>query len=181
MKEQKGEEKTQFNKTSSPTSLGQDIVYLLIKIAVIVIIAVLLFTFMFGVHRVIDISMQPAIQDGDIVVFYRLDKAYVASDVLMVRYNGEQQTRRVVAVAGDIVDITEDGLLVNGSRIQESNIQEETLRYEEGISFPLTVKAGQVFVLGDGRERSIDSRLYGAVEAKDTLGKVMMVVRRRNI
>ena len=181
MKEQKGEEKTQLNRTSAPTSLGQDIIYLLIKIAVIVFIVVLLFTFMFGVHRVIDISMQPAIQDGDIVVFYRLDKTYVASDVLIVRYNGEQQVRRVIAVAGDVVDITEDGLLVNDSRVQESNIQEETLRYEEGISFPLTVKAGQVFVLGDGRERSIDSRLYGAVETKDTLGKVMMIVRRRNI
>ena len=168
-------------KTVPATSLAQDIFYLFLKIAAIVVVAVLLFTFVFGVHRVTDISMNPAMQDGDVAIFYRLDKEYVATDSIVVVYEGEKQVRRVVAVAGDVVDITEHGLLINGSLIQESNIYEETLRYEEGIAFSITVGSNQVFVLGDGRGNSIDSRLYGTVEIKDTLGKVMTLIRRRNI
>ena len=173
--------KKQENRGQPTTTLMQDIIYLLLKIAMIGVVVVLLFTFMFGIFRVTDISMKPMIQDGDVVVFYRLDKDYVASDPLVVSYEDEQQVRRVAAVAGDTVDITEAGLLINGSLVQELDVFEETLRYEDGISFPITIKEGQVFVLGDGRENSIDSRLYGAVDIKDTLGKVMTIIRRRNI
>ena len=163
------------------TTLTQDVLYLLLKIAIIAVVVVLLFTFMFGILRVTDIAMDPSIQDGDVVMWYRLDKGYVASDPVVVSYEGEQQVRRVVAVAGDTVDITEDGLLINGSLVQEQNVFGDTLHYEDGITLPITIEDGQVFVLGDGRENSIDSRLYGAVDIKDTLGKVMTIIRRRNI
>jgi len=171
----------QQDKGRPTTTLTQDVLYLLLKIAVICVVVVLLFTFMFGILRVNDIAMSPTLQDGDVVMWYRLDKEYVASDAIVVSYAGEQQVRRVVAVAGDTVDITEDGLLINDSLVQEQKIFGETLRYEDGISFPITIENGQVFVLGDGREYSMDSRLYGAVEIKDTLGKVMTIIRRRNI
>ena len=173
--------KEQSNIVQPTTTVTQDILYLLLKIAVIAIVVVLLFTFMFGMLRVNDIAMSPAIQDGDVVFFYRLDKEYVASNPVVVSYEGEEQVRRVVAVAGDTVDITEDGLLINGSLVQEQEIFEDTLRFEDGISFPITIEDGQIFVLGDGRTNSVDSRLYGAVDIKDTLGKVMTIIRRRNI
>lgn len=163
------------------TTLTQDVLYLLLKIAIIAVIVVLLFTFMFGILRVTDIAMEPTIQDGDIVIWYRLDKNYVASDPVVVSYEGEQQVRRVVAVAGDTVDITEAGLLINDSLVQEQNVFGETLHYEDGIALPVTIEDGEVFVLGDGRENSIDSRLYGPVDINDTLGKVMTIIRRRNI
>lgn len=173
--------KEQPDRRQPTTTVTQDVLYLLLKIAVIAIVVVLLFTFMFGVLRVNDIAMNPAIQDGDVVFFYRLDKEYVASDTVVVSYEGEEQVRRVVAVAGDKVDITEDGLLINGSLVQEQEIFEDTLHFEDGISLPITIKDGQIFVLGDGRKDSVDSRLYGAVNIKDTLGKVMTIIRRRNI
>ena len=173
--------KGQSNNGRPTTTLTQDVLYLLLKIAVIAVVVVLLFTFMFGVLRVTDIAMQPSIQDGDVVIWYRLDKNYVATDPIVVSYEGEPQVRRVVAVAGDTVDVTEDGLLINGSRVQEQNAFGETLHYEDGIALPITIEDGQVFVLGDGRENSVDSRLYGAVDIHDTLGKVMTIIRRRNI
>ena len=168
--------------TNQPsTTLTQDVLYLLLKIVIIGVIVVALFTFMFGVMRITDIAMDPSIQDGDVVFWYRLDKNYVASDVVVVSHEGEQQVRRVVAVAGDTVDITEDGLVINSAYVQEYDILGETLRYEDGISFPITIEDGQVFVLGDRRMDSIDSRLYGPVDIGDTLGKVMTLIRRRNI
>ena len=175
------EEVKERQRSSNETTLTQDVLYLLLKIAIIAVAVVLLFTFMFGILRVTDIAMDPSIQDGDIVMWYRLDKDYVASDPIVVSHEGEQQVRRVVAVAGDTVDITEDGLLINGSLVQEQNVFGDTLHYEDGITLPITIEDGQVFVLGDGRENSIDSRLYGPVNIKDTLGKVMTIIRRRNI
>jgi len=163
------------------TTLAQDILQLLLKIAVISLALVLLFTFVFGIYRSTDVSMKPAIQDGDLVIYYRFDKSYVASDTIILECDGEKQVRRVVAVAGDEVDIVEGGLMINGSLVQEPNIYEETLRYTDGVSMPLTVGPGEVFVLGDGRQNSVDSRLYDVVNVKDTFGTVMAVIRRRNI
>ena len=171
----------QKKRIAPATTLTQDILSLLLKISIILIALFLLFTFMFGLHRVTDNSMNPTIQESDLVIFYRLDKNYVATDTLILDYDGTKQVRRVVAVAGDVVDIVESGLMINGSLVQEPNIYQDTLRYTDGISFPVTVGPEQVFVLGDGRKDSADSRLYGVVNTRDTFGKVMTIIRRRNI
>lgn len=162
-------------------SLLRDIMFLLAKVAAIVLAFTLVFTLMYGLHRNMEPGMKPAILDGDLLIFYRLDKTYVASDVVMLDYEGQRQARRVVAMAGDVVDINEDGFFVNGSLQQEPGIYEATRRYEGGVAFPLTVGEGQVFVLADARENGTDSRVYGPVEIQDTLGKVITVLRRRNI
>ena len=172
---------TQKERIAPATTLTQDILHLLLKIALILMALFLLFTFMFGIHRTTDNSMSPALQEGDLVIFYRFDKNYVATDTLILDYNGTKQVRRVVAVAGDVVDIVESGLTINGSLVQEPNIYQDTLRYTDGVGFPLTVGPEQVFVLGDGRKDSVDSRLYGVVNIRDTFGKVIAITRRRNI
>jgi signal peptidase I len=121
------------------------------------------------------------IKDGDLIMFYRLDKNYAIGDILVLKYRGEYQTRRVVAKTGDIVDVTESGLSVNGVIQHEPEIYQQTSRYENDISFPLTVGENQFFVLGDARENATDSRVYGPVDARDTLGKVITVISRRNL
>lgn len=168
------------NKVAKP-SLLKDIGFLLLKIAVIILAFILIFTFMYGLYPNKDASMVPAIKDGDLVIFYRLDKDYDAGDTVVLEFEGVRQVRRVVATAGDTVDITEDGLMVNGALQQESEIYETTHRYDNGVDFPITLSERQIFVLGDSRENAADGRVYGAVEIKDTLGKVMAVLRRRNI
>jgi signal peptidase I len=126
--------------------------------------------------------MAPAIKDGDMVLYYQYNSVgYLPQDVIIVEYEGRRQVRRVIATAGDIVDITDSGLVINGALQQETDIYQKTERYEEGVSFPLTVPEGQVFVLGDNRVAATDSRIYGCVEVSETYGKVMAVVRRRGI
>jgi signal peptidase I len=154
---------------------------LLIKISGICIVVILVFTFVYGVHRVADSDMNPAVKDGDLVIFYRLDKSYGASDLLLLSFRGQRRVARVVAVEGDTVDVTENGLTINGAFQQELNIYEATRRYEEGTTLPVTLGQSQVFVLGDSRSNATDSRVYGAVNADDTLGTVIAVIRRRNL
>lgn len=162
-----------------PVPLWKDILSLLLKTGILILLFLALFTFVFGLFRNQDADMYPNIKDGDLVVYYRLDRDYTARDLLVLDYQGDRQVRRVIAVAGDTVDITEDGLLVNGSPQQEPGIYEATERYAEGMEFPATLKDGEVFVLGDAREDAEDSRIYGVVDTEDTLGKVMIVIRRR--
>jgi len=160
----------------------KDLLFLLLKISSIVLIFILLFTFLFGIIRYQEPSMNPAIKDGDLVLFYRYTKVgYLPGDAIVLDINSQRQVRRVVAIEGDTVDITEDGLIINGALQQETDIYQKTERYEEGTSFPLTVPEGHVFVLGDSRIGATDSRVYGCVSIKETLGKVMTVIRRRSI
>ncbi|MCU6761099.1 Signal peptidase I S [uncultured Roseburia sp.] len=163
------------------TTLAGDLMYLLLKILLIAAVMGMMFFFVFGTARCSDDSMSPAVKAGDLVIFYRLYKDYKAGDVVVLEQDGEKQIRRVAAVAGDTVDITEEGLVINGYLQQETGIYEETLAYTEGITFPLTVKTGEIFVLGDRRENAKDSRIYGCVEIQDTYGCAGIMIRRNSI
>lgn len=182
--EQAGDQETAppgENQNPGPTTVGQDLRALLIKIAAILAAFALIFTFIFGVTRCTDDSMAPNIKEGDLVVYYRLDKRYAAEDVAVVKPNDQTQIRRVVAVAGDSVDINDSGLLVDGALQQEQGITGKTNRFEQGSQMPLTLADNQIFVCGDNRERVEDSRIYGPVSIKNTKGKVIGIIRRRNI
>ena len=162
--------------------LWKELLFLIAKIVFIVLAFVLLFTFFYGAVRYSEPFMTPAVKDGDMVIFYRHAKrSYLPRDTIVLKANGRKQVRRVIAAAGDKVDITEEGLLINGSLQQEPDIFQRTERYYEGVSFPLTVPEGQIFILADSRIGANDSRIYGCVKIEDTLGKVMTVIRRRSI
>ncbi|MCL2696360.1 MAG: signal peptidase I [Clostridiales bacterium] len=169
-------------KASGNPSLLKDLLFLLLKIGAIALAFVLLFTFLFGLARYQEPSMAPAIYDGDLAIFFRsTNNGYLPRDAVALKKNGQLQVRRVVATAGDTVDITEDGLVINGALQQEPDIYEDTQRYEEGVDFPLIVPEGMIFVLADSRIGATDSRIYGCVRIDDTLGKVIAVLRRRNV
>lgn len=157
-----------------------DLMVLLVKIAFISIFLILLFTFMFGIHQAPDNTMKPAVKEGDLVIYYRLQKDYVKNDLITVEYNGYIEVRRVVAVAGDTVDINENGLMINGYHQVEEDIYTNTLPYKEGITFPVTVPENSVFVLADDRNSPEDSRIYGPVQLNATHGRVITTIRRRS-
>jgi len=161
--------------------VARELLPLLIKIVAILAVATLVFTFLYGLTRNTDPDMAPAVKDGDLVLFYRLDKDYAIGDLLLLGFQGNQQVRRVIAKAGDTVDITEAGLVINGAIQQEPGINQTTRRYQDTVSFPLTVGQGQVFVLGDSRENATDSRVYGPVNTDDTLGTVITIIRWRGL
>jgi len=176
-----GQSQTHNEGASKPVSVWHDLGMLGLKIAVIAMITVVLFTFIYGFHYNSEPGMNPAVKDGDLILFYRLSKDYNARDLALVYFQGEVQVRRVVAKAGDTVDITEQGLIINGALQLETEIYEATELFLDGPDFPMTIGPDEVFVLADSRENAADSRLYGAIHKEDTLGKVITIMRRRNL
>lgn len=162
-------------------SVLSELLLLLMKIVLVAVFLIIVFTFFFGIYREPDNMMSPAIKEGDLVIYYRLDREYVSGDVVMVENRGDVAPKRVVATGGDSVDITKKGLTINGYVQQEKNIYSETLPYKNGTSLPVKLSEGQVFVLGDNRSYSEDSRNYGPVETDATKGHVLIVIRRRGI
>jgi len=161
--------------------LLKDLLRLTVRLLAITIFAFLIFTFVYGIYYNIDQSMNPAVKSGDLVIYSCFDRKYKAKDLLVLNYQGEKQIRRVIAIAGDVVDITEEGLYINGALQQEREINHTTERFQIGIDFPVTLKDDEYFLLGDIREGIMDSRIYGPVNTKDTLGKVITIIRRRNL
>ena len=122
----------------APTSVLSDILLLLLKILIVILLFVLLFTFLFGATRYNDVAMEPNIKSGDLVIYSRIDKDFDVGQEAALKYQGKTQVMRVVATAGDTVDMTPDGFTVNGQVQEEPNPQKQTLPYTEGVTFPIT-------------------------------------------
>ncbi len=89
---------------------------------------------------------------------------------------------RVVAGPGDTLEIGEgERLVVNGNALIESNIFYSTPEYAGFVEYPLTLGAGQYFVLADKRHGGADSRFFGAVNESEILGTVITIARRNNL
>lgn len=164
-----------------PRTLAEDLLELVVKAAIVVAAVFTLFTFVFGVYRVHDLYMTPSLHDADLVFFYRLDKHYAAAQVVVFENEGQVTCGRVVAVGGDEVNIDSRGLLVNGAYQQEPNITKDTTQVAGGVTFPLVVPEGSVFVLGDNRTAAVDSRIVGCIPTDDTLGLAVGMFRRRGL
>lgn len=163
-------------------SLKGDALLLVFKIAFCCIFLFVVFTMIFGLEVAKDESMRPSIREGDIILYFRMHKDYMAKDLVVVEEGDETYVRRVIATAGDEVGMNEDGILINGYHQQEDEIYTETEAMVDGIDYPLTISEGQVFVMGDDRPISRDSRLYGPVDIKTaTKGKVLIAIKRRHL
>lgn len=165
--------------TQQKKSIKEDLIFLLLKIAIFIILLAMMFLFVFGIYRCSDNMMDPAFKDGDLAIYYRLQNEYHSSDMVVLEKDGEMQIRRIIAKSGDSVEITEEGLKINGYLQQEAGIYTETLPYTEGISFPLIVGRDEYFVLGDNRTNAKDSRIYGTVSKEEIKGTVITLLRHR--
>lgn len=160
--------------------------YKLLKIAGIVLLAlVALFVVsrtLIGVSFVSGMSMYPTYSNGQMVFYNRTDKSFDVGDVIAMNYldgdsGGSFYIKRIVAVAGDTVEIRDGALYVNGelSPYGEGITEEAT---SGNVTYPLTVPENRVFVAGDNRGinpdtgslYSIDSRTFGPVSTAQLLG-----------
>lgn len=162
--------------------------FLILRIALLIIVLWVLFFKVIGITHVPSNDMHPRLDAGDIVLFYRLNKNIHAQDIVLIDKNVPEMggpqvfVLRVVAVAGDTVEISDsDRLIVNGNTVIEPNIYYNTPRYTDDIEYPLTLQDGEVFVLADMREGGTDSRFFGTVQTNEITGTVIAVLRRNNL
>ncbi|WP_314921341.1 signal peptidase I [Slackia exigua] len=137
----------------------------------------LLFGVLFGAALVEGSSMEPAYQDGDLVLFSRMDRTYAAGDVVLVG-NGFRTDliKRVIATPGQDVDLKGGSVLVDGMPLVEPYAVGAT-EAKQAVSLPLSLAEDEYFVLGDSRDRSRDSRSFGPVERSRIDGRVIAVLR----
>ena len=146
---------------------------LLVVAAVAVIIAVLVFP----VLQISGTSMTETLQDKDIVVAMN-SSDYTTGDVIAFYYNNNILVKRVIAVTGDWVDIDEDGnVFVNGEMLEEPYISEKAFG-DCNITLPYQVPDEKVFVRGDHRATSIDSRntAVGCIGSELVVGRILFRV-----
>lgn len=137
-------------------------------------IAALLATRLFMLLQVNGISMMPTLDEEEIVVLYQT-KSVEVGDVIGFYYGGEVLLKRVIAGAGDSIEIDQKGnVFVNGEMIEEPYLTEKDLG-QCNLEFPYQVPEGMLFVLGDNRAESVDSRMraIGCVERSQIVGKIV--------
>ncbi|HPZ00168.1 MAG TPA: signal peptidase I [Clostridiales bacterium] len=129
--------------------------------------------------RVSGRSMEPTLSSGDRLIITNLTNRYQRGDIVVIGRQPKQTlVKRIIATEGDTVDIdfSTGQVFLNGTLLEEDYIAEPTyLNYTDGPTFPLTVPTGYVFVLGDNRNHSLDSRSgeVGLVLTQSILGKVV--------
>ena len=167
------------------TTKGRDLYEWVQSLVGSVLIVVAIFTFVIRMMGVDGHSMLNTLQHGDrlLVVNSLLYHDYKYGDIVILRKDGvfddDPIVKRVIAVEGQTVDIdfTEGIVYVDGEVLEEDYIREPTY-VAEGTEFPLTVPEGSIFVMGDNRNGSSDSRDYrlGTVDTRYVIGKAAFLI-----
>ncbi len=137
---------------------------------VLIIIAVILIrTFIITPVRVDGASMDQTLEDGQILLLYKLANVdYGDIVVLDEEKEGEIIIKRIIGMPGDTVSIRDNTVYVNGEEVEEDYAYGETSNYEE-----ITLDDDEYFILGDNRPISKDSRYFGPVKEDEIIGKVI--------
>ncbi|ELK45251.1 signal peptidase I [Halobacillus sp. ACCC02827] len=157
-------------------------------IRIVLLALVLAFVFrnyLFASYIVDGESMEPTLYDGNLLMVNKV--VYDWSDVgrqqvIVFHANAEEDyVKRVIGVAGDEVAVRDDQLYINGKRMDEGYL--DPLRPHDGMPFTedftleevtgeKKVPDGHIFVMGDNRRDSLDSRYFGFVPVRQVVGKV---------
>ena len=131
----------------------------------------------FLLHRNQGLGMFPAMKDGDLILAYRLQKTYVKGDVVVYTAGETRYLGRITAGETDVVHMDDSGSLTVNGNPQNGEILYPTFA-RENAAYPMRVQEGTVYVLGDYRTQTQDSRDFGPIPLDHIQGKVIAVVRR---
>lgn len=139
--------------------------------------AVLLTTIFLPVIQISGSSMEPSLHDGDIVLLWKGHR-YASGQLCCISWQNKLLVKRVIAQGGETVDMDESGnVYVNDTLLDEQYLKEKSIG-ECDITFPYIVPEGTLFVLGDSRAASVDSRssVIGCVTDEQIVGRVLFRV-----
>ena len=171
-------------KEEKPLSGAQDAYEWLQILIVALVTIILVFTFVGRITPVVGESMLPTLHEGDVMLIR--DIGYTdpqPGDIVVLTKEFDAArgpiVKRIIAVEGQTVDIdfVSGAVYVDGELLEEDYINEPTY-VEEGTGFPLTVPEGSIFVMGDNRNHSSDSRSsdLGTVDTRYVIGKAVFLL-----
>lgn len=168
--------KAELDKERKKKQFAEAVRVTLFTLVTVTGIAVLIAAIWLPVLQVYTTTMEPEIKSGDIVVCVK--GGMNRGNVIAFYCNNKILVKRVIACEGDEVDISQNGVVsVNGEQIEERYVAKKTLG-KTNIHFPYKVEDNRVFVLGDNRENSVDSRngTIGCIAEENIIGHVLFKV-----
>ena len=171
----------QQEKTKKKKSSLRETVEYAESLAVVFVVMLLIFTFIARPATVDGESMMPTLQNGERLLISNLFYEPTAGDIVVLcgeadREEGKNLIKRIIATEGQTIDIDFEAgeVYVDGQKLDEPYILEPTY-LDEGTEFPLTVPEGEIFVMGDNRNGSRDSRslTVGTVKEEYIVGRVL--------
>lgn len=151
-------------------------------IVVALVACILIFTFVGRIIGVDGGSMLPTLEDGDKIIITNLYTKLEYGDIVVLtkrEFSREPIVKRVIATEGQTVDIDFKAgeVRVDGVLLDEPYINAPTTRQLD-VSFPVTIPEGCIFVMGDNRNKSTDSRAstIGFVDTRCVLGKAVNII-----
>ena len=146
-------------------------------LTIVAAVAVLIATLVLPVLQIEGTSMEPTLSNGDIVLLMKTTR-FERGDLCGFTWNNKLLIKRVIGLPGDWIEIDVDGTVyLNGEKLDEPYVQNKALG-ECDLEFPFQVPQEQLFVIGDMRESSIDSRntMIGCVQMDQIVGKAIIRV-----
>lgn len=147
-----------------------------VSLAIAVIVAMLFQTYVYAQSEVQNVSMQNTLVAGQRLIEDKWSYHFHEprhGDIVII--NGPESdvrlVKRVIALPGDVIDIHNGEVFLNGERLEEPYVKGQT--FAGVVKVPFTVGAEQLFVMGDNREHSLDSRALGPIARSSIEGRAV--------
>jgi len=153
-------------------------------VIIALILALIIRSFLFSPFIVDGRSMENTLKDGERlfvneIIYYFHDPE--AGDIIVFKHNNDNYIKRVIGVAGDTVEVKDDELYINGELAPEPYLEKEKNSLHSIGSVltedfgPVEVEEGHIFVMGDNRDNSRDSRMFGTIKLERVIGRADLV------
>ena len=149
------------------------------KYIIVIIFALLFFIFVMGLQQVIGPSMNPTLNEGDIIItnkfIYRF-KSIERNDVVVISQDEKYMIKRIVGLPGETIEYQNNDVLINGKAYKETFTNSETEDFTiQDLGYDV-IPEDMYLVLGDNRENSLDSRTFGLISKNQIIGKAWIKI-----
>jgi signal peptidase I len=169
-------ENAQSSRTAGKSRWMRELREWTVSLAAATVVALLIQNYAFAQTEVKNVSMQSTLTEGQRLIedkiSYRFEKPD-RGDIVIINgpENDKRLIKRVIGLPGDILDMKDGDVYINGNRLEEPYVKGRT--FPNGLSLPYTVPDGKVFVMGDNREHSLDSRELGPIDLASIEGRAV--------